>query len=241
MESTGTRYDHIASYARIKDILDAADVNYEESHSLPTRDRLTFRNGFYANCSAMFVDVRDSSTIPGQYRRPKLAKLYRAYISEVVSVLDGDENCQEVNIVGDGVWAVFDTPNKPDIDATFSTAAKANSLIKMLNYQLRKHSYYPIKVGIGLSYGRALVIKAGFYGSGINDVVYMGDVVNHAAKLASAGNASLADKPLMVSPVFYQNLKSDNQKLLLLNSARGVWHGDVVNVAMERWYDQNCT
>jgi class 3 adenylate cyclase len=45
----------------------------------------------------------------------------------------------------------------------------------------------PIRSGIGMSYGRALMIKAGFNGSGINDVVYMGDVVNRASKLAGLG------------------------------------------------------
>lgn len=45
----------------------------------------------------------------------------------------------------------------------------------------------PLRVGIGLADGRALMIKAGFSGSGIHDVVYMGQVVNPAAKLAALG------------------------------------------------------
>lgn len=39
------------------------------------------------------------------------------------------------------------------------------------------------RVGIGLAYGRALMIKAGYKGSTINEVVWMGDVVNEASKL----------------------------------------------------------
>jgi class 3 adenylate cyclase len=173
MKSTGTSYYFKASYDRIKGILDSSDVNYEEVDSLPSRDRLTFSNGFYANCSAMFVDIRKSSQLPDKYKRPRLAKLYRAFISEVVAVMNGDTNCNEVNIVGDGVWGVYDTPLKSDIDWTFSTAAKVASLLDLLNYQLVKHGYEPIRVGIGLSWGRALVIKAGFMGSGINDIVYI--------------------------------------------------------------------
>jgi hypothetical protein len=55
----------------------------------------------------MFVDIRNSSKLPDKYKRPRLARLYRAYISEIVAVTDGDTNCQEVNIVGDGLWGVL--------------------------------------------------------------------------------------------------------------------------------------
>jgi class 3 adenylate cyclase len=110
----------------------------------------------------------------------------------------------------------------------------------MLNYQLKKHGYDAIEVGIGISYGRALVIKAGFLGSGINDVVCMGDVVNAAAKLAAHGNESYSDQPIMVSDVFRDNLNDDNKKLLSWSSMRSAWQGTFVNVAMEAWYQENC-
>lgn len=240
MKSTGTAYNHVAGYGRIRTILDGEDVNYEEVDALPGRDKLTFSNGYYANCSAVFVDIRDSSKLPDEYKRPRLAKLYRAYISEVVAVMDGDANCREVNIVGDGVWGVFDTPQKSNIDATFSTIAKIYSVIKMLNYQLGKHGYKSIRVGIGASWGRALVIKAGFSGSGINDIVYMGDVVNQAAKLAAHGNETSSDKTVMVANNFRFNLNEHNRGLLSWNAARNAWHGDFVDTAMNNWFDENC-
>jgi class 3 adenylate cyclase len=167
LKSTGTTYNHVSSYNRIRDILDESDNNYEEVDALPAREKLTFKNGFYAYCSAMFVDIRKSSSLPDKYKRPRLAKLYRAYISEMVAVMNGDDNCHEINIVGDGVWSVYNTPYKPDIDGTFSRSAMVNSVAKMLNYQLKKHGYDEIQIGIGTSYGRALVIKAGYSGSGI--------------------------------------------------------------------------
>lgn len=240
MKSAGSSFNYISSYERMKDILDGSDVSYEESDRLPNRGALTFKNGFYSYCSAMFVDIRKSSSLPEKYKRPRLAKLYRAYISEVVAVMDGNSDCDEVNIVGDGVWGVFDTPLTSNIDAAFSTAAIVASAIKMLNYQLKKHGYDPISVGIGLSYGRALVIKAGYSGSGINDIVYMGDVVNQAAKLAAHGNETWADQQTMVSDIFYSNLNDTNKGLLSWSLSRHAWHGNVINLAMEEWYNQNC-
>ena len=181
MDSNYKIYDYASSFQRIDDILNQADVNYEEVTELPDRDRLTFSNGFYANCSALFVDIRDSSSLPTKMRRPTLARLYRAFISELVAVMNADLRCREISIVGDCVWCVVNTPNKSDIDGVFTTAARAHSLVKVLNYKLRTRKIEPIRIGIGMDWGRALMIKAGYSGSGINDVVYMGDVVNSAA------------------------------------------------------------
>src|SRR4051794_39264276 len=154
---------------------------------VPDRDRLTCSNGFYAYCSALFVDIRGSSDLPSKHKRPTLARLYRAYISELVAVMNGDPACREINIVGDGVWCVVNTKLTTDIDDVFSTAARINELIDVLNCKLRKRGIEEIRIGIGIEYGRALMIKAGYSGSGINDVVYMGEVVNRAAKLAAEG------------------------------------------------------
>src|SRR3954451_24966984 len=136
MDSNFKTYDHVASFSRLDGILNQSNVNYEEVATLPDRDRLTFSNGFYANCSALFVDIRGSSQLPGKMKRPTLARLYRAYISELVAIMNSDPYCREVNIVGDAVWCVVNTPKKSDIDDVFSTAARVNSLVKVLNCKL---------------------------------------------------------------------------------------------------------
>ncbi|CAM5587291.1 MULTISPECIES: adenylate/guanylate cyclase domain-containing protein [Streptomyces] len=241
MDSNHKPYNHIDSARRIKDYLNGNQQQFEELNSLPDRDRLTFSNGFYANCSAIFVDIRESSQLPAHYKRPRLARIYRAYLSELVAIFNGDPNTREINIAGDATWAVINTPTKPDIDAVFSLGAKANSMAKILNYEMRKASYNrPIKVGIGMSWGRALMIKAGHNGSGINDVVYMGDVVNEAAKLANYGNSSPGVPPLVTSSNFHSNLNDHNRKLLNYDSTRNCYTGEVINVAMEEWFKENC-
>lgn len=241
MQSNYKTYSHTASASRMVEILNQSDINYEEKDSLPSRDKLTFTNGFYANCSALFIDIRDSSALPNKYQRPKLARLYRAFISEAVAVMNGDPNCREINVVGDGVWSVINTPYKDDIDSVFATAYQLNSMMKMLNCKSKTRDFEAIRAGIGMSWGRGLMVKAGYSGSGINDVVYMGDVVNEAAKLASYGNASYFDKPLMASTDFRGNLNEKNQDFLSYNANRACYHGNVVSVAMEDWWESNCT
>jgi class 3 adenylate cyclase len=235
-------YNHVPSFGRLDDILSQSQANYEEVKELPDRDKLTYANGFYASCSALFVDIRESSKLPDLYRRPDLARLYRAYISEMVAIMNGNEWAREINIVGDGVWAVFNTPLKSQIDGVFATAARANSLVQVFNYKLIKAGYStPVKVGIGLAYGRALMIKAGYNGSGIADVVYMGDVVNTAAKLAAQGSNGSFVPPMMLDNVFAGNLSEENTKLVTKDWSRDCYTGNAVNVAMNDWYVVNCT
>lgn len=73
-------------------------------------------------------------------------------------------------------------------------AAQACSLVDILNFKLKKRGYQTYEVGVGLDYGRALMIKAGNKGSGLNDVVWMGDVVNQACHLCNEANSGYFDK-----------------------------------------------
>lgn len=71
-----------------------------------------------------------------------------------------------------------------DIDGVFATAFEANTLLKLLNEHFTEKGIDPLRIGIGVDWGRVLMVKAGFGGSSINEVVDMGGVVNKAAHLA---------------------------------------------------------
>jgi class 3 adenylate cyclase len=242
MKTDQIEYKVEDSVSRINEILSASDTSYEEKDYIPPRDLLTYTNGFYVSCSAVFVDIRKSSELTDFHQNRVLAKLYRAYISEVTAVLNGNNKCTEVDVVGDCVSGIFDTPSKPDIDSVFSTTAQISSLIDILNYRLKKNNLREITVGIGAAWGRALMVKAGYKGSGTNEVVWMGNVVNEASHLASYGNREYGDRDreTMVSSVFYNNLNDDNRKLLVWNSNRNCYNGNVINLVMNDWYKQNC-
>jgi len=233
-------YDYQASFNRIDAYLGSSDNAFEERDSLPLPgDDLTFENGYYAYCTALFIDIRDSSKLPDAYSRPVLAKIYRAFISEMVAVLNSDLYVREVSIVGDCVWGVYNTPLQQHLDDVFHLAYQANSVMKVLRAKMQHRGYKtPISAGIGMAYGRALMIKAGHMGSGINDVVYMGDVVNRAAHLASQGARGVRD-PIMVDNTAYNNLNQHNQGLLYPNRMLGCYSGDVWHTGMEEWRMQN--
>ncbi|PAL04095.1 adenylate/guanylate cyclase domain-containing protein [Peribacillus simplex] len=235
MQNNYNSYDFEKSRGRIDDILNSSST-FEEKKTIPKRDDLTYTNGYYVWCTSLFVDLRDSSQLPQIHQSRVLAKIYRAYISEIVAIINGVNQCKEINIVGDCVSAIFETPYKADIDNVFSAAAMINSLINTLNYKLKKKGYTEIKAGTGIAYGKVLMIKAGYNGSGINDVVYMGEAVNRASKMCSKASKETSS-PLVVTPAFYKELNEHNRNLLTSNSDWSIdyYHGYVYNIAMNDW------
>ena len=239
MEASFREYDYTKSIERIDEVLKGADASYEERKSIPSKDSLTFDNGFYVYCSALFVDIRGSKQLAEDHTRPVQAKIYKAFISELVAVFKGHTKVNEIYIEGDCVWGIFDTPDKSHIDEVFMIAYTSASLVDILNIKLKKKNYSELTVGIGVSYGESLLIKSGYKGSGINEVVWLGKLVGEAAKLCSYGNKIPTQKEIMASELFYKNLKDDNKNLLAYHSSLDCYHGDVVRKDMNEWVKKN--
>lgn len=239
MQSSYISYDYNKSIERIDQIIQESENSFEEIKGRSDRSKLTYTNGFYVNCTVIFCDIRDSSKLTESHKRPKLAKLYRAYISEVVAILNGDGNCLEIDIIGDGILGVLEAQYTPQIDRAFSTAAQICSLIDILNCKFKKYDIENIKIGLGISFGRALMIKAGYSGSGINEIVWMGDVVNDACHLSSIP-IIFSNHEIFTSDMFYQNLNQYNQKLLHFDYLNKCYRGNIINSEMHAWYNNNC-
>lgn len=236
MEATHKEYSFLDSLSRMDDILNADNKQYEEKDSIPARSSLTYTNGFYVKCAALFVDICDSSKMTDEHKRPVLAKIYRSFISELVAFFNGYNICKEVNIHGDCVWAVFNTTCKSDVDTAFSAAYGANAIVNILNYKLEKKGYLKYKVGIGMDYGRALMIKAGHKGSTINDVVWMGDVVNQACHYAGyVGKPGTWGKNIFMSSFIYENLNDKNKELCEKNNQYYFYQSSAVMSYMDKW------
>ena len=237
MKATNTQYNFEDSLTRIDEILDAPNGNYQEKDSIPTGG-LTYNNGYYVNCTAIFVDICDSSDMTDQHRRPVLAKIYRSFISEMVAMFNDFKQCREISINGDCVWAVFDTPSSQDIDSAFFAACTANTLINVLNYKLKNKGYMSYEATIGMDYGRALMIQAGYKGSGIKDVVWMGDVVNSACHLCSEDRGLFGER-LFIGVAVYQRLKAEYQKYCsCYDSTRQIYQSNAFNIELNNWLNK---
>ena len=238
MQATYSKYDFYKSISNFNEILNSSDSNYVTHNGIPNKSNLTFTNGYYVDVTVLFIDIRGSKELATKHTRPVLAKIYRAYISEVISVIRGNTCISEINVEGDGIWAVFNTTSSNNVNTVFVTACKLASLIDILNVKLFKKGYSEINIGIGIDNGESLYIKAGYKGSGINEVVWLGKVVGQTALLCSNANKN-GNSRIMVSERVFNCLSEHNKLLLHKNIVHKCYHSKAFISDMNNWVKAN--
>lgn len=241
---TTYEYDLGKSIERIKNMLNTSG-EFEPTDDIQKRKDLTYENGYYLNCYALFVDIRDSSKLPEVHQKKVLAKLYRSYISELTAIMQSFKNCKEVNIVGDCVNGIFTYSTKDDVMQPFQAAYTINGLVQILNRLSSKKNYSPLKIGIGIAKGDALMIQAGYENSGLNDVIWMGNVVNYASHLCGSANKD-GNKLINILQEVYDDLKgktgTDNvpyQEMFCKPDGKEYYTGNVILTLMSDWLAEN--
>ena len=237
-------YEFEDSIARIDSILNSSIV-YPDTNDIQKRKNLTYDNGYYLDCYALFVDIRDSSQLPRIHQKRVLAKLYRSYISELTAIMQSYSNCREINIVGDCVNGVFSYTTKDDVMQPFQAAYTINSIVKVINMKASKNNYSGIRIGIGIAKGKALMVQAGYKGSGLNDVIWMGDVVNYASHLCGIANKD-GNSAINISEPVFNDLEGflGHENVPYQNMFRRPWGkdyytGDIIRVSIENWLNNN--
>jgi class 3 adenylate cyclase len=186
-------YDFKNGKKRIKSILED-DVDVIEQDKLPKDSEFTFDNAYESWITGIFVDIRDSTRLFSQEDKNDVSRLIRAFTSEIIEILrldnqgKPDDNLREIGIRGDCVYAVYTTPQKDDIYEIADKSFYVNTFMNMLNTLLADAGYPTIKVGIGVSSGKDLVVKAGRVNEGINNLVWIGSAVTMASKFSGLGN-----------------------------------------------------
>lgn len=232
---------------RMDEILNASNDDFADNKDrIPSRKDLTYKNGYYVDVIVLFIDIVDSSKLSERHKRPVLAKIYRCFLSECVAILDSYKTCKEININGDCVWGVFQTTDNKNIECVINAAAKLVSMINILNNKLKRNNFDEISVGIGIDIGVALMVKAGYTGSNLNEIIWMGDVVNSACHLANKAGRKLGwiyRKTILVSKKVYDKAFEDTQKLLSMCTIDGTiyYEGNFSWTNMDNWYKENCT
>ena len=104
-------YDYKEGKKRIESILDN-ELEVVEQDKVPKDEEFTFSNGYYSWVSAIFVDIRDSSSLFAEEDKEKVSKVIRSFTSEVIEILRKDDNLREIGIRGDCVYAIYTTPSE---------------------------------------------------------------------------------------------------------------------------------
>lgn len=225
-------YDFEASLQRIDSILASSDQNYVELDYIPARSFFTYENGVNTKAIALFIDIIGSSKLTQSHTRPVISKIYRTFISECTAIMNSEGICEEINIHGDCVWGVFDADKDENYGIVFHIAAQLNSLIGCINESLTDYGYKNIKAGIGVAEGKVLIVKAGYSGSCLNDLIWMGDAINQASHLANAAGRN-GVKPILVTEGIFSKVSNIRQNLLNRTNTPGIYCGDFIASEME--------
>lgn len=203
-------YNYKNSKQNIINIL-TSKTKIEEKDEIPHENEFTYENGVRCWTTAIFIDIRDSSTLFTESNKDKLARFMRAFTSEIITILSQDDKHYQIGIRGDCVYGIYSSHYKKDDVRVFDYACNINTYIKMLNKVSSAYGYKSISVGIGIGSGHDLIIKAGRAGSGINDKIYIGDALVYASNLCSIANTRQYN-PIAIDKLIYANVIEEHPK-----------------------------
>ena len=189
-----------------------------------------------------FIDIKDSSEL-FKTKDEKLARLMRAFTSEIISIFQELDNYRQIGIRGDCVYAIYDTKYKEDIYEVFEIAVELNTFMDMFNKIISEYGYNEIIAGIGLGCDEELIIKAGKTGTGINDKIWIGKSVVDASNLSSVANRNDL-MPIAMSSLFYKyskdlllKTKSDYPNWIQYSYENKCYHCNVIYTDFYEWIE----
>lgn len=199
-------YDYQNSKQRVIKIL-TSKTEIKKTETIPSNENeFTYENGIKTMVGALFVDIRQSTKYFKENKSETVSRVMRAFCSEVIAILKTDENYRQIGIRGDCVYGIFSAPSNRDVENILHNAARINTFQNMFQSILAKNHMPTFQIGIGLGCSEDLVIKAGNKGTGINDLIWIGDAVIDACKLSSERNTRKFS-PILMDKCFYNKIK----------------------------------
>lgn len=240
-------YDYKEGRKRINAILNSK-TKIKESTSIPKYEsEFTYENGISTWVGALFVDIRDSTVYFKENKSEHVARIMRAFCSEIITILNKNDNYRQIGIRGDCIYAIYSAPLQADLINILNDAIMINTFNKMFQKILENNNLKTFKIGIGLGVSKDLIVKAGKKGTGISDNIWIGDAVIDASKLSNQGN-KYGFKPIVMDANFYYNIKDykadekyqyshyfEERKSNILYT--NVYHGYMVYPGFNDWID----
>jgi adenylate cyclase len=172
-------------------------MNITDTMNVPvdTDPGLTFEN-FDNYCKnvkiietcVLYADIRKSTELSLQHHPQTMAKLYSSFIRGMIAASESF-NGKVRNIVGDRIMVVFDSTNC--FTESVNTAILMNTINKIIIDRRFKEDSF--KCGIGIDYGKMMIVKCGTVKHGdenpnYKSLIWVGKPANIASKLTDAAN-----------------------------------------------------
>jgi len=160
--------------------------------------------GELVNCSVMFSDIRDFTTLSEQIPPRRLVDLINRYMTAMVSVIVNHGGVI-TRFGGDSILAVFGTPLNPmsdHADRAVRTAIEMRQALATFNQDETVARRPTLESGIGIASGPVIAGNVG--GKERIEYTVMGDAVNLASRLED--KTKDAGFPILVSNATFQAL-----------------------------------
>ncbi|MBT7902880.1 adenylate/guanylate cyclase domain-containing protein [Candidatus Woesearchaeota archaeon] len=153
-------------------------------HQIMQKPDILKLGGQKKEITVFFSDIRGFTTISEKLSPEKLVRVLNEYLTEMTVIVKGHEGTVD-KFIGDAVMAFWGAPleQKDHAIRACQTSLDMQFKLKELSKSWKKKGYPEIKIGIGLSTGKAVIGNMGSHSR--FDYTAIGDVINLGARLES--------------------------------------------------------
>lgn len=152
--------------------------------------------GVERTLSVLFADIRGFTTKCENLEPAKAVQLLNLYHEHMTATIESHNGIVN-QLVGDGIMSLFGATGKSENHANDAVAAGLEMIrsLENLNPRLAEHGFEPLKIGVGINTGPAVV---GTIGSPRRmEYTAIGDTVNTAARIE--GLTKEAPSPILIA------------------------------------------
>lgn len=156
--------------------------------------------------TVLFADLRDFTARCAESEVQEVVRVLNLYFTEMVDVIEGRHDGMVNKFLGDGLMALFGVgdSNRKHADSALHAAVEMFSQLDILNAQFATMEQPPLKMGIGIHTGPAIVGSIGSSGRG--DYTAIGSTVNLAARVEAL--TKTVGAPILLTAATHQQLTS---------------------------------
>ena len=139
--------------------------------------------GMEQEISVMFVDIRSFTARVANLKPDEAMNLLNKFLHAMVEVVEGEHGGMINKFLGDGFMALFgvDSDEFNHADKALAAGCDLERRVERLNLDLATHGEEPIRIGIGINSGRAIVGSIG--SSERMEFTVIGNTVNVASRI----------------------------------------------------------
>lgn len=187
-------------------------------------NKIIYKNGIKVGICSMNINIKGFKDLYHNMDITNLAKIMKSLITEIKSIV-GQTKYLKLNIINENIMVIYKVSQLSDLNTIFNTAININTFIKIFNDMIKKYYDIVIKIGIGISYDKELVLS--LKNDEQIDNIILGDVINDSLNLSFKANKDLS--PIVLDNRFYTGLiKNEGLKRSWFTKNEDLIHCNIV-------------